>query len=874
MKDFTCDPVTARALRKIGNKDDQSKFLASQLGPNRVVRAWRDPSPTAKFPSLTGEEIINVSTDGALSFKSGVIVSLGRSVKTNKILAADLTTGACVMRIEGNGFFVQGTLGLVGTGEFDFMLEENPDPARGLAFGNSVVISGPEYIPTDSTVKLYKRRRQSPYRIRAYNHSNPHSPQLMATCVIDTIEPPLVMEDPVMAAELGDTMPYRSGQDAPFDNFVMGAHMFISRPENTEVGDVQLEELFIGFAYRGPFTTYPMNETFIKRLMSFNLPACKFHVYDEDDNELKVFEMNDTMAINDRRLNSGNTHRGGRNSLKALFPQFNCAMALVWRNTMPRKTDFAKKLYPGMLNYRHSMSKGYYSLQSVEPLITGGAGNAGANGLGHWFAMAKWPQPDKPQPINDPYLDSGLNSVYSAGSNAWAMGWGYEPGAYGGHNWYTSPGGPRSDRSVISSALAMYLTYPDGVRLQDNIPTRELIEHWNLNSFNHSNHFYQSPSLLDIPPHDELWSDKWGMDGTYYGNYYRDKAITISGDQREGTTPNAFDMDGHMYLAGWGRDPLHNYTNRGWGAMTFRSPLMVVGSMFDTMTTLMIHQLPQRDPRSNYGVRTMAWHWSHFSIAWKLGTKHPRYGFSQARVEDLFGKVLAVLYEKHTKPVYIDMEDSAYARGIRQLGLALVSKGSSFGESGGRLGLYMGHTLQVYKQTGFWHRMCGLDPRYKAALEGVVKQLDTFVLGNIVYAKGLGYMYFNDIGDGVNLDTIPANWTAWYDRLKNDPAWDEQDWVTEIEIEKGVRTVSFKSNKDVSYNQFEQWARIHRDYFPEIAHPDLEAANAEYDRYAQIVTDKVLAEPDLQKRRWIDYFYRYPGVSPFKGPAPGDLVTG
>lgn len=870
---LTCDKVLAKILRAIKNKKDQTAKIAEMLGPNRILRAWLDTNNSAKYPALTGTEFLNLEMDGTMTFSAGALTGFGIGKKTNKFNAVNLLTGKAVMRIQGNGYYVQGTLGV--NGDFDFILEENPTPEKGLAFANTSALNAYKFLPSGIGSKAPTRTRKSPYALKVYSYENPKAPQKVLTSYITNRIDDLVMEDAEMSRNLGDTAVYQTTATPAWGKFVMGATLLISDKNNTETGLAPLEQLMILFAYRDSvWNTYPANNNFHRQSMVMNLPAFKIFMTNEDGEIMHIFQMPDGIPVNSKTLNSGNLDRGGRTTTAALNPQFNCAMALPWQSARAKKSDIANKIYPGLLNYRDSMSKGQSSMISVEPLITGGYGGSSANGLADFWYASKKPLPFVEKTLTDPYLDNRMNAN---GSSAQFMGWAegidYIIGQYGCHNWYTSPGGPRNDRGVIPSVTAMYLTYPNGNRLEENLPWRDLVEAWNMNSFNHSNHFVFDPNTVETMPAKELFNDQWGPDGTYYGSYFRELAITFSGDQRDGTGAWNFDMEGNMHLAGWARDYLHNYHNRGWGSMTFCSPLHAVGSKFDTITSLLLHQNPFGGVNQGYYmVRYMAWHWLHIVIGWKNGTKH-KLGFAQSDFETYFGRVLLAIYNEVYKPAFVDNVDTSWARGLRQLGIPLWPQGNTYAEGGGRLGFYLGHVLQLMKQTGFWHRMRSLDPRYGVVLDNVIRNMDTFCFGNMVDAQGqnFGGGYYT-MGDGQNLSSIPASWKAWYDSMAAREDHDS-DFIYQTVQSNGVWTHrKYSANYDVSSNQWEQYARMRADYFPEIAHPKMTAAIAEFDRYATIVTDIVNAATTPGDKRSLDYFYRYPSIAPFKGPAPGDLV--
>jgi hypothetical protein len=868
---LTCDRVLANAVRKLGDKQSQMSYIANALGPNRVVRAWHDASGTAKYPALTGTEIISLQMDGNLSLAGGSITGLGFTNKVNKFLPnINLATGQAVMRIEGNGHYIQGTLGLLGN--FDFSLSANPDPLRGLAFSNASRMNAPVFVPSGTGPKAPDKVRTSPHRIKLYDWSDPRSPVLVKSIPFDNRQPDWVYEDAEMARSTGDAAVWQT-ENAFWDNFSLGATLVIADPSCTEVGNVPLYQIMVGWKYEASWSTYPRSNTQMRETVVMNPPPYKIVVEDQNGNTMYVWEMHDGSPINDFRLYSGNSHRGGRSATAALQPQFNTMMMLFWQNTRPRRTDFIEKLYPGSLNFRQTMSKSYLSMISVEPLLTGGYGGNSANGLAHMYYSTKWPNVYGPQPITDPYISAGANNVYSALYNAWAQGYGYEPGAFGNHNWYTSPGGPRGDRCVIPTFLAMYLTDPSGYRLQGNVPHRELVDEWFKNSWNHSNHHLTNAASLATIPLDEVIGDEWVLDAAYYGVYPRDKSILMCGDQREGTSQRHYDLEGNMYISGWARDPLHDYHSRGWASMAFCSPAHGIGSKFDTLTSMMLHQNPYKDPTDYYMVRTMAWHWMHLVIAWKNASQHPTLGIPRIKIENHFAKMLEAYYNTFYKRVFIDMDQDPTAVIMRNLGISVDWSNGRWGDKGGRLGFYMAHVLQLMKQTGMWHAMIRRGTVYETVLKNLIENMDRYCFGMITDGRGAATGYQAIGGNNYDVSTIPSDWADWYERNKNEP-W-AGDFVHRAEWLNGQNRygpIEYNPNEDVGNSNMVSYARIRRDYFPEIPHPKLQAANDEFDRYEAIVAAKVAAEPVDRNKYDLDYKYRCQGLSPFKGPKPGNLV--
>jgi hypothetical protein len=223
--------------------------------------------------------------------------------------------------------------------------------------------------------------------------------------------------------------------------------------------------------------------------------------------------------------------------------------------------------------------------------------------------------------------------------------------------------------------------------------------------------------------------------------------------------------------------------------------------------------------------------------------------------------------------VFIDMDQDPTAVIMRNLGISVDWSNGRWGDKGGRLGFYMAHVLQLMKQTGMWHAMIRRGTVYETVLKNLIENMDRYCFGMITDGRGAATGYQAIGGNNYDVSTIPSDWADWYERNKNEP-W-AGDFVHRAEWLNGQNRygpIEYNPNEDVGNSNMVSYARIRRDYFPEIPHPKLQAANDEFDRYEAIVAAKVAAEPVDRNKYDLDYKYRCQGLSPFKGPKPGNLV--
>ena len=863
-KELTADTALALALRPLATKALQTAKIAELLGPNRTVRCYRDPSSTAKYPRLTGVEFLNVTVTGAIGFNGGAIVSLGNMITTNKNVPVDIGGGTSVLVMEGNGHYIQGSLGL--TSDFAFNFSANMFAGAGVGFDSSSVIQAYAYKASGIGPAAPVKTRAMAHILEGYDFTDPLSPVLAWTNYLSKRINDFSYQDAEMATENGDSAVWCTPSDSTYGSHLFGATLTLSDPSTTMVGNVVQQCVVVGFAHDGSWSGFPIMDSYNRNLHKLSPEAFKIVLKDMDGNVLNVFQMHDGQAINTPWLRSADIGQGTRDGTHPLQPKFNVFEQLVWVNTQPKQSVFSNKLHPGMRNWRESMSKVQSSMNSVEPLITGGYDGYAKNALSNpWYAR-KWPEADVGLTINDPYLDSFINSPSSSAyHNGWYVGWGYEPGAFGCHNWYTSPGAPRNDRCPIATMLVRFINDPTGVRVQENAANLDMAFNWTLNYYNHSCYYTPSPSVMMHPATNaDMLSDKWAFQNTYYGAYGRDNQISLNGDQRGGTGNDNYDIDGNMASNAYADDPLHDYGAIGMPAMIFTMPMLGLSAKFHYFKSRMLHQNPFGAP--DLGVRTMAWDWLQTTIMWKNASTHP-YSITQKEIEDFFAKQLEALYAAYWKPAYVDLNPSGFYKVIRNFGLnAPTDNGNRYLDGGGRLGMYMGEVLRIMRQTGLWHRMRTYGGNCEASLLYLVRFFDTFAFGNMVQAKGVGGVYFS-VGDGVNASSVPDDWAGWYAQRQVPDAnghYDTGDFihVSGYDDNHNWYDRAWRPNPDVSWNNQSCYIYMRKHWFPEITHPLLDSAYTACDGYDTQVANYVAAQSGYDNKRNSDYVNRHPGIAP------------
>ena len=694
----------------------------------------------------------------------------------------------------------------------------------------------------------------APDTFEVWDWTNPEKPVLGGKIKLDKRIDDFVYEDADMAADHGAVAVYQSTQSVMLGDIEIGFTMLAANKSNTESGRTPLYQVLGAFAHRGSWTSYPASDTFDQKLHSTFPKPFKVVMKNGEGRVLHTFQMHDGLPINDPSLNQW------KSETRPVRPKFSVFMMLPWQNTRPRASAKKNMLYPGMTadGLRPSCAKGHFSVLSCEPLLTGGYGRNSMNGLANIYGAPRWPRPLAaywPE-VKDPYLAN--NEFNRSGGSAfgapWLEGWDYEPGSYSTHNWYTGPGGPRFDRCVMPSVVALWATQPNGRRLQENVPHRDWLDGWAMAYFNHGNHWVRDVKAMKLMDSREVMFKPWGLTGNYYGGgAVGPRTIRINGNQRDGTSEANADRDGYLWANGWARDGLHSYCSAGWIALLLNSPLHAVGSRFDVATQLMMSGEPNQGVRGEYMVRAQAWRWLHYVMAWKLASKHPL-GLAREDVEGSFVQHLEQIYKEIYVPQVVEKKDDPYFKGLRNVGQPMInndSDGSKWVGQGGGLGYYMAHVLQLMKQTGMWAALMARGGHVRDVLLLQLRNMDQFALGLHADTNATWHINITVPKNGI----FPEN-MAQYQELYGDKA------------EEMFRDAKGNpiGDRDVSGHAIVQYVYVRRDYFPEIAHPKLAAAISKLDARLASVTARVAAASDPEKKREADHIYRVPGLAPIRPP--------
>jgi hypothetical protein len=716
----------------------------------------------------------------------------------------------------------------------------------------------------------------APIIFEMWDWTDAASPALTSVVRLDVRDKELIPQDAVLAAERGAAAWYRADAVLTIGEFQFGAHLLVSHAGNTTSGTRPLEEVMFGVKRGGEWSSYPYADTYDFKKHSVFPPPFKIVAKNAAGNVVHTFELHDGLPINDASL-----HQGYPTTEKAERPKFGCAMMLLWWNERPRQSASLSTMFAGITEegLRPSASKSHFSVLSCEPSITGGYSGNSLNSLASIWQSLQWAQPkamywpaaDQADPYCN-YVDCNYEGK-SAQMGPWIEGWGYEPGSRTTHNWYTAPGGPRFDRAPFPSQLALWMSKPDGCRLQNKVTFSEIAYNYALAQGNHSNHWMTDPSRLYWCDDKALLNSEKYLIGNYYGDGGRvgPNAIRINANQRDGTNDNHFDAYGDMPNHGWGRDSLHNYASAAHAAIAMQSPMMMALAKWDTATSFIMHGPANRSGHDGYLVRDMAWDWLHQVLAYKVAADHPL-GFERSAILDRFITRLEAIHRDVVVPLKTGDRPEGmmyYYEGLARFGQPLVDAGDNWGCQGGGLGFYLGGVLVYMKQSGMWAAIQQHGGEAWEALLWTVRNAMQYAFG--LFAQTRATMFSNPTyrKDAVFADKtdIPKDWAEWSTVGERDGG--DLNTNPDGSLRGGDR--------DVSIHPTIQFIYAMRDYFPEIDHPDKATAIANVDKYLARQTAQVKAlEGDPGRQRDADHIYRYPGVAPLKAPAqvgPGEPVA-
>lgn len=867
------DSSLATTLANASDKLDWSTKLIAALGSSRTLRCFRDADPDAEEPADTGIEFVNVGMTGTLTSTAGNIVVLGRTEGFTIHDAADLTTGSSVLRIEGNGHWVQGTLGLTGSGK-DFTMSTSPTITSGIGFSTLAAIRAPRRMASGTGPVAPGLGNDAPYSFTVEDWQDPDNPVEVGTAIFDTQLDDLVFADTDLAAEMGDVRVDQCSTTVVYEDFEFGATMMSMNGVVNEGASNTINQVLIACKPYGLWDSFPAMDTYDATTCSTFPKPFKIVLKREDGSTLHTYEMRDGLAINDPSLS-----QYWVDAPTALRPFFNCAMMLPWSSGTPRTNSHAVNFFPGMTDesLRPSQGKNGASINQPIPLATN---RFQINSAGHWIVAPEWPI--KFDTVYGSTLDTeaidpysfDITTYHNSEGHAYRIyGWNYEPGSISGHDWYTGPGGPRFDRTIIPAAIALYMSNPDGSRLKGNVPWKTIRDKFGLAYFNHSHHYLTDVQTFDTISTTQVQDGEWSYARSYYAPNTNYRAYNRQVDQfaiSNGSNWVSSDKDGLHHYCGWALDFLHNYGQPGWYTMLFNSPMHLISAKlrYHANWLAQIGGAAGDDPTSLFFDRRHAWRIMHLAVMWKIATSHPL-GIDRSVITEAFKAELEAIYDYVYVPTVVQNSSSYFCTGLRNFGIPGILNDNGSTKYVGPLSdyktFYFSQLLAIMKTTGSWDAMRAESTKCQVALDFIITCLDKYSIDYFMDTEGRGDGVFHNlsatVASGATL-TLPANWAAWGTTVY--PKVGQHDWIHNSNGTIYVQPTNGTLDRDVSQHLRAQYVFMRRDYFPEISNARLEDCCTLLQGYYDTIAARVATGATPTDQRNLDWVYRLPNLGILK----------
>jgi hypothetical protein len=124
------------------SKNGASNAKKNGIGASPRLCCYWDASASATDPAVSGSKFLDCAIAGPLfvDTATGVIKNFGATSDVVLHNSVDLAQGSAALRIEGNGNYLQYTLGLSGSGK-EFTVPSNLTPGQPFAFSSAATIN-------------------------------------------------------------------------------------------------------------------------------------------------------------------------------------------------------------------------------------------------------------------------------------------------------------------------------------------------------------------------------------------------------------------------------------------------------------------------------------------------------------------------------------------------------------------------------------------------------------------------------------------------------------------------------------------------------------------------------------------------------------
>jgi hypothetical protein len=870
-------------------KTDWVDTVKAGLGANRRVRCYYDPAggPDA---SVSGTEFLIVSASGEMQMTAGNITYLGKLSGVTKQTAVDLSTGSAVLRIEGNGEWAQGSLGLPGADTL-FHMTANMAAGAGVAIKRGTMLKAPIMLDAGTGPLSVPLSAGMVHKFRLCDWST-GARVVVGTAEFSQREPNVVMEHPWQAQAYGDMRLMRvpDGQAIVWgtggDAYIFAGDNLISNPVTNGEADAPLQSVEIrAKPYGGRWPSYPYRGGFNMATDTMAPPPHTIELLDENDNIIDVIEMyskrdaNNTPGsgwpVNDERL------KQDWSSGDPVQCTWTCRQVHAWFSHQPKEHPLRAHFLPGVKPAAVDPMNvsGFATENDYWPVITD---NYPQNGMGLYRVCPKWSRGQNTG-LDTTIIDTYQKQINREGYITQAIGYGFEPAATGKHTVFMSPGGSRVDRGAYAHPYVMWATNPTGNRIHGSVPWRELVHHWTMNYFNHGSHYFTDVYLGKSIPKDRVLAGDICYDGAYYGsaNFRPDMdnsavhLLCYANAQHHTDTPALpyRDKNGRMFSNEFNRDLLHSIPTAAVATYLLTSPRHVLNARHSfTSHVLCTWDFTHGFNKDDFLIRAHAWHMWQFSNIWVDANNHVD-GFTLDEIEEMWGRHLEQVYDA-VMPEYL-AQNTMYGVTLKRYGVHLKQQDLGNGthtlvpnaDLNSKV-FYAGQAFMHMKQSGSYDKMRARSPKCQAVIDLYINCLNTFAIGVFLDAEGRpdrydGWQTYPEFpfvsGQGMvskpmtfagGIANLPASWDGVY------PAQGSDDW---IHFSNGEMQIADNVVDGVNTKHYRaQWLYIMRDYFPELVIPRLDQAIAKVDGwYAQVEA----ARPDVY------WGYRFAMMGEFFPPA-------
>jgi hypothetical protein len=886
---FTYNSALDAQLDAATTKKQWCDIIIAALGATRTITCKRDAAANAADVFATGTTFFSAQVTGAMNVVAGNLVTLGSTSAATTKLAADLATGKSVLRIEGNGNWIQGDFGLLSSSA-DFRVKRSPTSKSGLAF-RDISISAPRHLPSGTgapppVLDTSNPAAKVPVKLELYSWINPASPTLAGSINLNVAGDNIVFEDTEVATELGDVRVTQGDSTILYDGFECGVIMMSIRAELNSEANVPLNQVLVSFKPHGTWPTYPFADT-LRPSRDRTVPrAYKAVLKAADNSVIHIFQMRDGLPINDPSLSQRHAPGFG-----ALRPWTNCANILVWQSHLPKPSTNLAKYFGGVQpeSYRPSIAKEGTATNALIPQYD----NSQVNAVLHYYAMPEWPIPfdsnigsggtpalNDLNTFDDPFLYDVKNYHGGEGNAANTAGWRYEPGSISGHDWYTGPGGPRSDRAPTPTPLIMFASDPESRRVKGNVLYRTLCDEWGKAYFNASCHYMQNVKTFEALPKSLVIPGKISQG---YSGYYGSRDDYVAGgatrhlDTRAKTYGGPYpplSRDGKWFFNLWQLDDMHSYACPGQWVLAFNSPMHLIAAYhrFVAHTCVQLGRIsPTHDPRGSFLARESAWRWLHYTTMWKIATKH-KFGIDRATLEEVMVIELEKMYDMVVKPCKIDNNQSLYFQGLRRFGMPAEER--VYNDNGvirkaivphtDTKAYYFTHVLVMMRQFGLFKVLRAKSSKCADTLAFIIESLDKFTIDmfHITEGRANNFMKYSvQVGQNDPAPTMATSWADWNTNIY--PKVGQEDFVRKSD---GTVSTNISDAQNATMSLRGQWVFARRDYFPEYAHPNLASVCTQVQGYYDAVTALVASKATPREKSGVDWGSMWPPLGFLKPP--------